>query len=115
MPPLCRTFAHLAGLICKVLDKLKNYNISVVRQNFSIESTNYRKGFYMTKSEAVGHFGSMYALAKALNMTPEGVRAWGETPTYAYQLAIEKLTKGRLKAVRQPAKISANRCKNAKK
>lgn len=51
----------------------------------------------MTKSQAVKHFGSISALAKALCVTYEAVRQWEEVPELR-QYQIEMLTGGDLKA-----------------
>lgn len=51
----------------------------------------------MTKSQAIKHFGSISALAKALGVTYEAVRQWGEVPELR-QYQIEKLTGGDLRA-----------------
>lgn len=51
----------------------------------------------MTKSQAIKHFGSISALAKALGVTYEAVRQWQEVPELR-QYQIERLTGGDLKA-----------------
>ncbi|GLO23531.1 Cro/CI family transcriptional regulator [Pseudomonas putida] len=51
----------------------------------------------MTKSQAIKHFGSISALAKALGVTYEAVRQWQEVPELR-QYQIERLTRGDLKA-----------------
>jgi len=51
----------------------------------------------MTKSQAIKHFGSISALAKALGVTYEAVRQWQEVPELR-QYQIERLTCGDLKA-----------------
>ncbi|WP_085614961.1 MULTISPECIES: Cro/CI family transcriptional regulator [unclassified Pseudomonas] len=51
----------------------------------------------MTKSQAIKYFGSISALAKALGVTYEAVRQWGDVPELR-QYQIERLTKGALKA-----------------
>jgi molybdenum-dependent DNA-binding transcriptional regulator ModE len=51
----------------------------------------------MTKSQAIKHFGSISALAKALGVTYEAVRQWEEVPELR-QYQIERLTAGDLKA-----------------
>ena len=62
----------------------------------------------MTKTEAVQHFGTMYRLAKALGVAYATVHKWDDELRYPNQLAIEKLTGGKLKASRvsknQPGK-----------
>ena len=54
----------------------------------------------MTKTQAVAHFGTMYRLAKALGVAHATVHKWGDELRYPNQLAIEKLTGGKLKASR---------------
>ncbi|MCO8166865.1 Cro/CI family transcriptional regulator [Pseudomonas sp. 21LCFQ02] len=54
----------------------------------------------MTKSQAIQHFGSVSALAKALGLTYEAVRQWSVVPELR-QYQIEKITKGALR-VEQP-------------
>jgi DNA-binding transcriptional regulator YdaS (Cro superfamily) len=51
----------------------------------------------MTKIQAIHHFGSVSALAKALGVTYEAVRQWGQVPELR-QYQIERITKGALKA-----------------
>ncbi len=51
----------------------------------------------MTKSQAIKHFGSITALAKALGVTYEAVRQWADVPELR-QYQIERITKGALKA-----------------
>lgn len=51
----------------------------------------------MTKSQAIKHFGSISALAKALGVTYEAVRQWADVPELR-QYQIERITNGALKA-----------------
>jgi len=51
----------------------------------------------MTKTQAIKHFGSVSALAKALSVTYEAVRQWDDVPELR-QYQIERITKGELKA-----------------
>lgn len=51
----------------------------------------------MTKTQAIEHFGSISALAKALKVTYEAVRQWDGVPELR-QYQIERLTNGALKA-----------------
>ncbi len=51
----------------------------------------------MTKSQAIKHFGSVSALAKALRVTYEAVRQWDDVPELR-QYQIERITLGALKA-----------------
>lgn len=55
----------------------------------------------MNKSQAIEHFGSVTALAKALGVTYEAVRQWGEVPELR-QYQLEHLTGGALKADQLP-------------
>lgn len=52
----------------------------------------------MTKKKAIEHFGSISALARALGVTYEAVRQWGEVIPELRQYQIERLTGGSLKA-----------------
>lgn len=56
----------------------------------------------MTKSQAIKHFGSISALARALSVTYEAVRQWEVVPELR-QYQIERITKGALKASQQDA------------
>ncbi|WDG52468.1 Cro/CI family transcriptional regulator [Pseudomonas chlororaphis] len=56
----------------------------------------------MTKSQAIKHFGSISALAKALNVTYEAVRQWEVVPELR-QYQIERITQGTLKASQHDA------------
>ncbi|PWU30145.1 Cro/Cl family transcriptional regulator [Pseudomonas sp. RW407] len=51
----------------------------------------------MTKTQAIEHFGSISALARALKVSYEAVRQWDEVPELR-QYQLERLTKGKLKA-----------------
>lgn len=51
----------------------------------------------MTKTQAIQHFGSVSALAKALSVTYEAVRQWDGVPEFR-QYQIERITQGALKA-----------------
>jgi len=51
----------------------------------------------MTKTQAIKHFGSVSALAKALSVTYEAVRQWEVVPELR-QYQIERITQGALKA-----------------
>lgn len=57
----------------------------------------YEQEVSMTKTQAIKHFGSISALAKALNVTYEAVRQWSVVPELR-QYQIERLTKGVLQA-----------------
>ena len=58
----------------------------------------------MTKTQAIKHFGSVSALAKAINVTYEAVRQWSDVPELR-QYQIERITQGALKA--EPANQAA--------
>lgn len=63
----------------------------------------------MTKTQAVAHFGTMYRLAKALGVAYATVHKWGDELRYPNQLAIEKITGGKLKASRKPARMTSKK------
>jgi DNA-binding transcriptional regulator YdaS (Cro superfamily) len=52
----------------------------------------------MTKKQAVKHFGSVSALARAIGVTYEAVRQWGDSIPELRQYQIESVTSGQLKA-----------------
>lgn len=52
----------------------------------------------MTKDEAVEHFGTQEALAKALGITQGSVSLWGDSVPWPRQLQIERITEGKLTA-----------------
>lgn len=52
----------------------------------------------MLKEEAIKHYGSQSALARALGIAQASVAGWSEYPPDGRQLQIEKITKGKLKA-----------------
>lgn len=58
----------------------------------------------MTKTQAIMHFGSMKALAKAVGVSYEAVRQWHDVPELR-QYQIERITNGVLKV--QPDEKSA--------
>lgn len=55
----------------------------------------------MKKSQAIGYFGSVSALAQSLGVTYEAVRQWDEVPELR-QYQLEHLTGGILKADHLP-------------
>lgn len=62
----------------------------------------------MRKSEVIEHFGSVTAVAKALELTTQAVSMWPETVPRNRQWQIDVLTDGKLKAQRMPiSKASA--------
>ncbi len=50
----------------------------------------------MTKAQAIEHYGSMKALAKALGVSYEAVRQWVSVPPLR-QYELERITDGALK------------------
>lgn len=52
----------------------------------------------MRTSDAIEHFGSQAALARALNIKPPSVADWGDSVPPLRQLQIEALTGGKLRA-----------------
>ncbi len=52
----------------------------------------------MTKTQAIEHFGSQAAIARALRLAGPSVVNWGERIPPLRQLQIEQLTGGALKA-----------------
>ncbi|MCH7419613.1 Cro/CI family transcriptional regulator [Pseudomonas mosselii] len=51
----------------------------------------------MTKSQAIQHYGSISALAKALGVSYEAIRQWSVVPELR-QYQLERITNGELKA-----------------
>lgn len=56
------------------------------------------KGTPMTTQEAINHYGSVKALAEALNIWPHVIYRWGEHPPMARQYEIQVKTRNKLKA-----------------
>ena len=52
----------------------------------------------MKKTDAIRHFGSVAALAEALDITPEAIYQWGDEVPEGRDFQIEVLTKGKVKA-----------------
>lgn len=52
----------------------------------------------MTRDEAVQHFGSVIKLGKAIGITPQGIYQWRRGMPLKYQLIVQQLTDGALKA-----------------
>ena len=52
----------------------------------------------MKTSDVKQHFGSQYAIAKALGIKQPSVANWGDYPPELRQLQIEAVTGGKLKA-----------------
>jgi DNA-binding transcriptional regulator YdaS (Cro superfamily) len=52
----------------------------------------------MRTADAIRHFGSQYALAKALKIKQPSVAKWNKYPPDVRQLQIERITQGKLKA-----------------
>lgn len=62
----------------------------------------------MRKSDVIEYFGSVKAVANALELTSQAVSMWPETVPRNRQWQIDVLTEGKLKAQRErPAKASA--------
>jgi len=57
----------------------------------------------MTTNDAIKHFGSAAALARALGIGRSAVQQWGEKPPVPRQYQIEVVSGGALKAERQQA------------
>ncbi len=55
----------------------------------------------MKTIDAIKHFGSAAALARALGIKPPSISEWSEYPPYARQFQIQVVTSGRLKAEKQ--------------
>lgn len=55
----------------------------------------------MTRTEAIRHFNGISALARALGVSYEAVRQWGEEVPELRQYQLELLTNGVLKADRK--------------
>ena len=51
----------------------------------------------MKKQEVIKHFGSVAALARALDISPSAIYMWTDVPL-ARQYQIEVLTRGKLKS-----------------
>jgi len=56
----------------------------------------------MKKKDAIDHFGSVAALADALEITPEAIYQWGEDVPSGREYQIQVLTDGKLKARPEP-------------
>lgn len=52
----------------------------------------------MTTKEAIAWYGSIKALASALDVWPHVISRWGEKPPMSRQYELEVKTKGELKA-----------------
>ncbi len=52
----------------------------------------------MTTQQAIQFFGSVKALAQALDIYPQAVMMWGDYPPRGRQYEIEVMTSGSLKA-----------------
>lgn len=51
----------------------------------------------MLKKDAIDHFGTEAALAKALSIRPQSIQDWGDTVPVLRQLQLERITNGKLK------------------
>lgn len=64
----------------------------------------------MLKKDAIAHFGTEAALAKALGIKPQSIQDWGEVVPELRQLQLERMTEGKLLAaplVANPAQGAA--------
>lgn len=52
----------------------------------------------MTTDDAIKHYGTQVALARALGINQASVAGWREYPPKLRQLQLQQITKGRLKA-----------------
>ena len=52
----------------------------------------------VTTDEAINHFGSITALARALKIRPPSIYCWGTRPPSLRQLQLEAATEGKLRA-----------------
>lgn len=52
----------------------------------------------MTTRDAIQHYGSVKALAEALNIWPHVIYRWGDYPPIARQYELQVKTKNKLKA-----------------
>jgi DNA-binding transcriptional regulator YdaS (Cro superfamily) len=52
----------------------------------------------MRTEDAIEHFGSQAALARALGIRPPSIADWGDDVPPLRQLQLERLTKGELRA-----------------
>jgi hypothetical protein len=65
----------------------------------------------MTTSEAISHFGSPTALARALGIAPPSLYGWGECPPPLRQIQLQQITRGALKADADVFEVSTKRAK----
>ena len=56
----------------------------------------------MKTADAVAHFGTKAAIARALGITPQALTQWGEHPPELAQFKLELLTNGALKRTESP-------------
>jgi hypothetical protein len=52
----------------------------------------------MQTKDAIAHFGTAAALARALNIKPQSLQDWGDTVPSLRQLQLEQMTNRALKA-----------------
>lgn len=60
----------------------------------------------MKTQEAIEHFGGLRKLAEALDVWPQVIYQWGDTPPMGRQYELEVKTGGKLKADTQEATIN---------
>jgi hypothetical protein len=56
----------------------------------------------MTKNEAIEFFGTASALAAALDITPGAITQWKDPIARDWQITLEELSKGKLRADLSP-------------
>ena len=61
----------------------------------------------MKKQTVIAHFGSVRAVAKALDISVQSIYEWPEEVPYGRQFELEIMTKGKLKASRKKTAASA--------
>ena len=60
----------------------------------------------MKTQEAIDYFGGLRKLAQALDVWPQVIYQWGETPPMGRQYELEVKTGGKLKADKQEAIVN---------
>jgi hypothetical protein len=65
----------------------------------------------MTTEEALSHFGSPTALARALGIAAPSLYTWGEFPPPLRQIQLQQITGGELQANADVFEVSTKRAK----
>jgi hypothetical protein len=65
----------------------------------------------MTTKEALSHFGSPTALARALGIAVPSLYTWGECPPPLRQIQLQQITGGELQANADVFEVSTKRAK----